>query len=343
MEQKQKPKHHQEAVRSGARVFARAFFLPIAVSTLLLGFLSERAMAARDITGYNPSRACPGTRVDLLGSGLGAARIAGETIRYGNGVNVQGQLPNILSWSNARITVVLPSAIRSGTYWVRVYQGESPAGRSPEGLVIRGDCPGPAAIPPSLGKAVGEADRRKMGLAGPAPRVTPPASTSYTAMVNVLRVYAFDDCDSVSAGDWILFFDVEGTRPDGSRVTNRSDWPHGEISHDVDTATTVTVGEGLQLGPLSPTSSITFNMTGVDCDSDTWLPTSYVETFGGSRECGGEEFPEVSGANDRLGSARLTLTPEQWQRGGDFRVEGHEGACGYRAFLSVSARVNPMR
>jgi len=299
--------------------------------SLLFAVVPERAFAARDVTGYRPARVCPGGAVAVIGSGFGDSQPRDTTVMVGQGSVARGPVPHVTRWIDTEVDVVLPSAIRAGTYWLKIYRGATPAGRAPESLVVRADCGSPAAV--GLSPAARDSlthPLRPGGAAvpGAARSLTPPGPAMYAVRVNIPRVLAGDDCDSVSPGDWMLTFRAGGVAAGGEAVTREEFWPSRIESRDVDTGATVRIDRSIDLGEIRGDRPLVLSGGGYDCDSDTWLP--------GGLQCSGEEFPEVSGTDDALAGPRLEIAPAEWTRGGTFHGRPG-GGCGFSAWFEVTA------
>lgn len=73
------------------------------------------------VTGYNPSNVAPGGRVLVHGRRFGTTRTGGTRIRFGTSLRPEGDA-EVLRWSDSEIEVRLPAGMRSGTYWLAIYQ-----------------------------------------------------------------------------------------------------------------------------------------------------------------------------------------------------------------------------
>jgi len=149
--------------------------------------------------------------------------------------------------------------------------------------------------------------------------VSQPVAGSRNVSVQLTDVRVLDDCDNVSAGDWMMHFGVEATGNRGAPVRQCMRRPRSGSSVDVQTGSRFNVGT-VQLQNVSPCSDLTIVVAAVDCDSDTLIGSEPLETWGLKNSCltgrcGGEELPELSGNHDWVGSIRLVVPAATWTAG----------------------------
>jgi len=279
----------------------------------------------------------------VIGSGFGDSQPRDTTVMVGQGSVARGPVPHAARWTDAQVDVVLPPAIRAGTYWLKIYRGTAPAGRAPESLVVRADCGSPAAV--GLTPAARDSLTHPLRPGGGAvpgaarPLLPAPGPARYAVTVGVTQIRSYDDCDNLSPGDWVLYFAAKGTDPSGRELKQDKIWPSSRgTSQDVDTGRAVAIGWSADLGELAGDRNLVLVAAGVDCDEDGPRPRWFVEISGLDRGCGGEEDLERSGDHDSLGTLEITLTPAQWTRGGTFEGDTHGGGdCGFHVWYGVTA------
>jgi hypothetical protein len=176
----------------------------------------------------------------------------------------------------------------------------------------------------------------------------------WTVSAKVSRVQVLDRCDNISKGDWNL--SVFLNAPSGS---DSGRWPHAERgSRDVDTGdvlSTPLLQDTLraQLSGLGDDETVTFLMTGVDCDSEGAFTLSNVSGIHGvvnvvknwTVQCGGEEVQEVTFGHDKLGEVSHQVRLAEHKATGSFRenvsITSGPGDCGsgagaYTATFEIS-------
>lgn len=184
------------------------------------------------------------------------------------------------------------------------------------------------------------------------------ACNSTIAMrVTLTKLEVHDDCDNISDGDWYVALISAGTTADSGGDIDV--WPSTSSASNVETGDTYSPNiENLLV--LKGSSKLRIKVGVVDCDGSpgSWfwplvgvpIPpimseiSPYELSLAESVDCSGEEEVfEISGGNDFLGYELLELAPQQWQKGGNFKlIAGQEAiqACGsggppYTAHVTV--------
>jgi hypothetical protein len=147
-----------------------------------------------------------------------------------------------------------------------------------------------------------------------------PAARLRTLTVTLSNVVVHDDMDSVSVGDWHVFFNVANfAGSDAPRYGRRIDGPAFPASggaRNVSTGETVSIGLRVNVPAISETEQLVVAVSALDCDGDEPLAFSIERS---TADCTDEEeFWEFTGAHDRAGPAIVRLSPAQWRRGGSF-------------------------
>lgn len=183
----------------------------------------------------------------------------------------------------------------------------------------------------------------------------------WTTRIVLSELEVRDDGDNVSAGDWRVRMQGYRARlqtfPGLSQPVpvvlsvGSAEWPAGKPSQDVNTGERVTVGLMVGVRDLREEELVIVQTAAVDCDSDgLWTLANVFDGLRGVADtvvnwmqtCGGEEALEMSGSNDFMGKAGLSLGPADWlnQRNRLLRVESQGGDAGdgaFRATFSITS------
>jgi hypothetical protein len=176
----------------------------------------------------------------------------------------------------------------------------------------------------------------RLSAPGPAARMAKLAPT-YDIELTLDDILVRDDCDSVTDGDWMLFYSLAEYRDGAFHARTTGRYPaEGRGSFNIESGHTKPLGRTLRLGAVNQASELWLTIAAMDCDQDspfTWpltAPAAWGSAVSGGGDtsfatwassCGGEEWTEVSGANDRVGSYLIRLPRDRWQRGGAFSGE----------------------
>ncbi len=128
------------------------------------------------------------------------------------------------------------------------------------------------------------------------------------------KIKVHDDCDNITAGDWIMTFGSSIKDSNNKlRSPKKANWPSSG-SQDVDTGELVRLNRSsteITHSGVRSNESIYVYVYAVDCDADGIFAAPVIITIIPSAiySCGGEEPSELSFSNDYLGGTQLTLHP----------------------------------